>query len=308
MFNVLIFNPENTLLERLNNVAVSKFHCHGILENQLEEVEVDNILAEESYCGGDVPDHVLKKLESLSISNPIYYFESQSDAVKFSNWARETFLLKCTIDEEEYRDWNQEWKKHYQPILLGQNFWIVPSWQKAPEGNHHIMINPGQGFGTGSHPTTCGCLEALLHYQELLRSQSNSVLDFGCGSGILGISFLKLMNGNVDFCDIDQNALDNCLENIKLNNLDPLNYSLTKRQNFAPRPYNIIFANILLNVLLEESATIQSCLTIGGLLFLSGILDDQVEELLEHYQKLFSFKEEMRLGREKWITLVLRRL
>ncbi|OFZ14304.1 MAG: hypothetical protein A2X86_05500 [Bdellovibrionales bacterium GWA2_49_15] len=308
MFKVLIFNPNHADLENLKSTAFSKFHCQGVLENQLDETDVDDILAEESYCGGDVPEHVLQKLESVSAPRPIYYFDDQSDATLFSRWAKETFQLESAIEEEEARDWNQEWKKHFAPIKLGQNFWIVPSWEKPPSEGQHIMINPGQGFGTGSHPTTSGCLEALLQYQNALRLQSNSTLDFGCGSGILGIAFLKLINGAVDFCDIDQNALDNCLENISLNNLNANSYRLITRKNFQPKLYDLIFANILLNVLIEESATIQRCLKSGGLLFFSGILDDQIDDLLVHYRTILPFTEELRLVRDKWITLVLRRL
>ena len=308
MFKVHVFNPGHPLLEKLCAMAFSNFHCHAVMENQLEEIDVDTILAEDSYCGGDVPEHVLQKLDDAATPNPAYYFADQSDAAQFSNWAKETFHLKSTIVEEPIKDWNQEWKKHYAPILLGRNFWIVPAWEKPPLNDQYIMINPGQGFGTGSHPTTNGCLEALLHYQTLLKSQQNTTLDFGCGSGILGIAFLKLINGTVDFCDIDQNALDNCYDNIKINNLDTTSYTLITRQDFRPRSYSVIFANILLNILIEESDIIRSALKTDGLLILSGILDGQIDELLDHYHAVFPFKEELRLMREKWVTLVLRRL
>ncbi len=308
MFKVIIHNLESILPEELKEGAFAQFACQGILENQLEEEAVDALLAEESFCGGEVPLHVLQKLENVAAPNPTYFFESHAQAVLFADWAKNNFHLESSVVEEPEKDWNAEWKKHYAPILVGKDFWIIPSWAEVQPDTKHIKINPGQGFGTGSHATTSGCLEALLHFQEQLKNPVASALDFGCGSGILGIAYLELIQGPVDFCDVDKDALENCKENIELNDLNLSEHRIILRNKFKPKHYDVIFANILLNILIEESETIKSCLKPGGLIFFSGILEDQVEELVAHYQSKFSFKEELRLKREQWMTLVLRRL
>ena len=150
------------------------------------------------------------------------------------------------------------------------------------------------GFGTGEHETTYLCLKA---FEDLRKDQQTSnfshLLDFGCGSGILGVAALRKMPGvYCEFCDVDTNALDNCLQNLLLNfTKDELQAQrLVSREKFDPseRPegFDLVFANILESVLLAEKETISSSLAEGGHLIVSGVLTEQIENIVHHYSNL----------------------
>ena len=162
-----------------------------------------------------------------------------------------------------------------------------------------IFIYPGQGFGTGTHETTYLCLKLL---DELIGSKETfkRCLDFGCGSGILGISAMAICPLEVDFCDIDLNALNNCQQNLDLNfesSFYKEKIKLIERSHFELKEeYDLVYANILENVLFLEGDLLIKSLKRKGKLILSGILLEQEENILGFFNeekglKLISIKE-----------------
>ena len=144
------------------------------------------------------------------------------------------------------------------------------------------------GFGTGEHETTFLCLK---HFEDLLEKGQTftNCLDFGCGSGILGIAAIKRDESLVDFCDIDKNALNNCQQNLVLNfeGKDLTGNTLVSREKFkAIKKYDLIFANILENILIEEKDLLLESLSDKGILIVSGILTNQIETIKKEYSSL----------------------
>ncbi len=184
----------------------------------------------------------------------------------------------------EEEPWEVSWKEHYQPLEIGQRLQILPSWME-PEDDARIPIflEPGMAFGTGAHTTTRHCLEAL----ERLVTDGISVADLGCGSGILAIAAARLGAGEVVALDIDAQAVALAQENAQRNGVGDrvkvLEGSLAELRSVGEgHAFELIVANIRASVLedLIQSGISQD-LTADGQIVMSGILEEQLDSILE---------------------------
>ena len=183
------------------------------------------------------------------------------------------------------QDWQSTWKENITPIKFGDNLWVCPSWYAIPDPNAiNIILDPGMAFGTGSHPTTALCLEWLA--ENILPA--DSVLDFGCGSGILGIAAAKLGASLVYCVDCDHQALLSTKDNANKNSITEKQL-LTLAPEELPNTYqaNIVVANILANPLHELAPTLASYVKPAGNIVLSGILIEQAADLVTLYRQWF---------------------
>ncbi len=301
--------------DEINEIALNSFHVDGIEEFSLNEETVDEILGERAYSGGDIPTEVIHEVEDVTKANgdlsyKYYFFNGDlKRAEDFSAYLDENHSdYKKTIEKNEFSDWNAEWRKHYAPIEVTDELSVVPEWFKKEdykENKNHIYINPGMGFGTGEHETTFLCLKLLEGIKQNI-SKKSLCLDFGCGSGILGIGAIKKKDMQVDFVDIDPAALDNCHENLKLNfNQEDLNgHALMSRERYElGEKYDLVFANILEHVLISEKPVILDALKKGSYLVLSGILNHQVDNIISEYSNLEMVKTETK---GDWSAILLR--
>lgn len=294
----------------VEELAVQKYSALGIEEYSLNEPEVDRILGERSYSGGDLPEEVLDEVENVVKNGPVtvrFFFEKESGARGFQSEISRNILGEIQVEEHPVEDWNAEWKKHYSPIVVNERLTVVPSWQKdfQLQSGEKIMINPGMGFGTGSHETTFLCLKL---FTEKVSGDVKTVLDFGSGSGILGLAALKFYpDALVDFYDIDPEANENCLQNAGINGLQDLKFRLLLpevRDRLQPE-YDVVFANILENILIQENDYLVSRVKKGGSLILSGLLKHQAAGIISLYKSSLQFEAELTKG--DWSALLFRR-
>lgn len=186
------------------------------------------------------------------------------------------------------------WRTHATATWVNESVALVPAWLQAPDNSLPIFIEPADTFGLGNHPTTVLALRLALQ-----QTQPNStVFDLGCGSGVLGISLAKFRDCRVDVYDIAMNAQRVVQKNCDMNAVTTVSWS----QWPTTKKYDVVLANILAPVLLAESAAIRSALASGGLLVLSGMRDEQVEAVLEHYP---AFKELSRDTQDGWTAVAL---
>ncbi|GAB2691761.1 50S ribosomal protein L11 methyltransferase [Aliiglaciecola sp. 3_MG-2023] len=190
------------------------------------------------------------------------------------------------LDQLEDKDWEREWMDNFHPIQFGKRLWICPSWRDIPDPSAvNVMLDPGLAFGTGTHPTTSLCLRWL----DALSLDNKSVVDFGCGSGILGIAALKLGAESVVGIDIDPQALLASMDNAGRNDVaDKISVFLPKDQ--PDLQADIVLANILAGPLRELRSVITDYCKPGGLLVLSGILANQAEEIDQLYAEDFEME------------------
>lgn len=198
----------------------------------------------------------------------------------------------------EDKDWEREWMDHYHPMQFGQRLWVCPSWREAPEPNAvNLMLDPGLAFGTGTHPTTALCLE-WLDGQALDDLQ---VIDYGCGSGILGIAALLLGARHVLAVDIDPQALTATADNLSRNRLPAERLQACLPLNAPALQADVLVANILAGPLCELAPTLSERVKPGGRILLSGLLSQQADELISTYSQWFEM--DVPGEREGWIRL-----
>ncbi|WP_369433839.1 50S ribosomal protein L11 methyltransferase [Psychromonas sp. MME1] len=217
-------------------------------------------------------------------------------ALNNSPLLNENFALK--IEQLEDKDWEREWMENFHPMQFGERLWICPSWKPVPDPSAvNVMLDPGLAFGTGTHPTTALCLKWL----DAQNLQDKVVIDFGCGSGILAIAALKLGAKRVIGIDIDHQAITASRDNAERNNVsDQLELYLPGDMPEGLLA-DVLVANILAGPLRELSTNIEALVKDNGLLALSGILQQQADELIDVYGKWFSMdKAEIK---EDWARL-----
>ncbi|NJO55334.1 MAG: 50S ribosomal protein L11 methyltransferase [Rhodospirillales bacterium] len=176
------------------------------------------------------------------------------------------------------QDWSESWKRHFKPLLIGDQLLIKPSWSKRRPraGAQVIILDPGLSFGTGQHPTTRFCLEQLA--KRRLTGVRQSFLDIGTGTGILAIAADKLGYHPVEGFDFDHAAIRIAQENAKLNKSDKIRLTrkdLTRLSQTSTKKFDVICANLTHDLLVDEVARILSRLKQGGTLILAGILKEQ---------------------------------
>jgi ribosomal protein L11 methyltransferase len=186
----------------------------------------------------------------------------------------------------------------YKPMRFGRRVWIVPSWCEPPQPDAvNILLDPGLAFGTGTHPTTALCM-AWLDAQDM---QDKTVLDYGCGSGILGIAAAKLGARSVTAIDIDPQALLATRNNAERNGVSDMITTGLPRDLHDDERFDVVLANILAGPLVELAPTICQPLRPGGLIALSGILQEQASAVREAYAVYCDMDEPVTEG--DWIRL-----
>jgi ribosomal protein L11 methyltransferase len=218
------------------------------------------------------------------------------DAKSLANGVWSTF-----VDQ----DWVKKSQDNMQPMFFGNNLWVCPSWSEIPDPNAiNIILDPQMAFGTGSHATTALCLEWLANNIQ----PQHVVIDYGCGSGILGIAALKLGASKVYGVDIDPLALEISLSNAfnnKISIADDPQLLVYLPEHMPAITADIVVANILAQPLMGMAATLAKFLQPGGVLVLSGILSEQAQQVIEVYQRYFENFDVQ--TNEAWIRISAKR-
>ncbi len=183
------------------------------------------------------------------------------------------------------QDWERSWMDSFKPMQFGKRVWIVPSWHESPNPDAvNIKLDPGLAFGTGTHPTTSLCLQWL----DAAELDGKTVIDYGCGSGILTLAALLLGADKVYAVDIDPQAIDATRENLKRNGISEDKLVLGLPDQVELPQADLLLANILAEPLRQLSESIAYSVKSGGNLVLSGLLYEQAAELSEIYQQWFA--------------------
>jgi len=196
---------------------------------------------------------------------------------------------RISITRVRQEDWANSWKRHFRPIGIGQTLLVKPSWSRRlpKRGQAVIILDPGLSFGTGQHPTTRFCLEQLAAVRRPRMSQS--LLDIGCGSGILSLAAAKLGYQPVEGFDFDPVAIRIAARNVRQNRLDGKlclrQRDLTLLPKRARFQYDVVCANLIYDLLLTERERIVSRVKPGGLLILAGILRQQFPQVCRAYER-----------------------
>ena len=216
---------------------------------------------------------------------------------KKADWNIEKFHIETLEDQ----DWERVWMKDFHPIRFGEKLWIYPSNYEIPEENpdDHVFIHldPGLAFGTGTHPTTALCLEWL----DRNPPKDLTVVDYGCGSGILAVAAIKLGAEHIVATDIDPQALIATKDNMLRNTISDEKITGYLPDDCPQQSVDLVLANILCGPLLELFPVISSLTRSGGKLVLSGLLEEQQTDLVKTYSTSFTDFEVKTL--DGWIRI-----
>jgi ribosomal protein L11 methyltransferase len=195
---------------------------------------------------------------------------------------------KISVTSVRRENWAESWKRHFHPLEISSRLLVLPSWskQKPKRGQALVVLDPGLSFGTGHHPTTAFCLKQIAVLRKPGTSQS--MLDAGCGSGILSIAAAKLGYEPIVAFDFDPDAVRVAKENAKVNRVD-FNISqqdLTQLPVRSSQSFDLVCANLIYDILIEERRKVAARVAPSGTLVLAGILREQFPKVARAYEEI----------------------
>lgn len=240
-------------------------------------------------------DDELKKLKEADTSITLYVSDDSDgedklleiresiDNLKVIDTENIFGALKIITSNVKDEDWSENWKQYFKPIEIGDKILIQPEWQPIEETDRTVFkVNPGMSFGTGSHDSTRFCIEEIA---DNLKS-GDTILDLGCGSGILSIIGLLLGASDATAVDIDEDAVEVAYANLELNGLNKENYhvssgdviyDLNVRNSFVK--YDIVVANIVADVIIVISPFIRGFMKEDAMFICSGIINERADDV-----------------------------
>ena len=283
----------------LTDVSHAEPLCDALLEAGALSASIED-------ADAGTPDEQPQFGEPGSVNSPgwqrsriIVLLEPEADVAALLATAGQAIGLsevpEFTVEEVAEQNWVQLTQSQFDPIRVSERLWIVPSWHESPDpAAVNLILDPGMAFGTGSHPTTRLCLEWL----ERTVDAACSVLDYGCGSGILAIAAARLGAGRVAGVDIDPLAVEAARANAERNGVSAL---FADSAEPVAGEYDLVVANILSNPLRVLAPAICAHVRSGGQLALSGILREQAEEIIGIYAQWLPMQ--VADVREDWVCL-----
>ncbi len=253
-----------------------------------------------------IDEELLKKNREKSIIH-IYIeeVENPSEAVSFIKDRLSAEGINCTVETDgvSSEDWQDKWKAFFKPQSIGNRLFVRPIWIDDYDSGDRVVLNiePGAAFGTGTHETTRLCLETL----DKLVKQGDTVLDIGCGSGILAISSMLLGAKEGFGVDIDPIAVKTAKENGKMNNLgEPeLTFVCGDLADKVTKQYDVVVANIVADIIILFSTQVKAFMKPGATFIASGIIDTRADEVINALQSAGLFIKE-RIEENGWVCLV----
>ncbi|WP_041361709.1 50S ribosomal protein L11 methyltransferase [Nautilia profundicola] len=255
--------------------------------------EIENFLMEHFYNGIEEKNDklILRSEEPLDdLINKLKEYKKALEEIFDTE-----IDLKIKTEKKSNKDWIKTYQESVQPVEIDE-FYIHPSWYPPKEDKINILIDPALAFGSGHHETTRSCVKAIKKYVN----ENDTLLDVGCGSGILGIVASKL-GAKVDACDTDSIAVDSAKENFELNNATYENIWHGSANN-TEKKYDVVVANIIADVLVFIANELKQ--RVNNYLILSGIIDKYKDKVLKKYSD-FELVEE--IPENEWVTLILKR-
>lgn len=208
------------------------------------------------------------------------------------------FTISYSFIEIKQQNWNQEWERNFRPIVVDEVCTVRAPFHQVPNTKYDIIIEPKMSFGTGHHETTHMMIQFILKNDF----QGKTVLDMGCGTGVLAILAEKQGAVAVDAIDVDNWCYLNAIENVDRNECHHINVYQGDASLLSGKRYDVIIANINRNILLEDIPVYANCLNDQGTLFLSGFYNDDIPKIQERCEE-FSLKFTENLEKNLWVAV-----
>ncbi|MCK5110005.1 MAG: 50S ribosomal protein L11 methyltransferase [Arcobacteraceae bacterium] len=246
-------------------------------------------------------DEAIEELDgTIIIRSEDDLVDIEAGMIAFANELTRAFnseiSCKTTLEKKENIDWIKAYQDSVKAIEVG-DFYIHPSWAEPNDTKKNILIDPALTFGSGHHETTSTCLESISKYVQ----KGDSVIDVGCGSGILGIASAKL-EAVVDICDTDIIAVEDAVKNFEVNGVSCDNFWEGSCKDTI-KTYDVVIANIVADVLIMINKDLKKVTKNNGIIILSGIMDKYKDKVLNKFQDCELIEE---IQKNEWVTLIVK--
>lgn len=232
------------------------------------------------------------------LDNKLIEVKNELEALKDFDTKGEYGRLEFETSVTNEEDWANNWKKYFKPINIGKKILVCPEWEECENNENRTVfkINPGMTFGTGTHHSTRMCIELL----ENCVKETDSILDIGCGSGILSIISLLLGAKDAFALDIDPNAIHIAYSNAELNGIGKDKYYVTSgnvltdenlQNEIKQKKYDVVVANIIADVIIALAPMAKEYVKQGGTFICSGIILPRLEEVESELKKYFTIEK-----------------
>lgn len=293
-----ILKELKVIFEAENNESASELIADCFYEHNVGGVVLESPDEKTEEWGEDA---ILSEVYSVAG----YIYENETlELIKTKVSARaEDLNIKIRFEIKEIReeDWAHSWKDFFYPVEISENIVIRPSWRKLDKKYKIVIdIDPGMAFGSGSHPTTTLCIKLL----EQIVEKEDTVLDIGCGSGILMVGAAKLGAGKLKGIDNDSAAVDISRENMKLNGIKEKKYEVLKSNlvDNTDERFNVIVANILAEVIVELIPNLDKVSHEKTKFIFSGIILEKKDMVLEKMRK-FNINPDKIYEESGWVAI-----
>ncbi len=300
----------------------SALYDMGITGVQISDKDDFKEFLENNRKYWDYVDEELEKLKDEDSCITVYFsadvtgleqlslVKSMLAEMRKSDFDKAFGSLEVHVENMRDEDWSENWKKYFKPIEIGKNILIVPQWEtNIPDTSRtKFFINPGVSFGTGSHESTKMCIEEI----EKHLKKGDTVLDLGCGSGILSVIALLIGAGDAVAVDIDPMAVETAYSNLALNGLKREVYhgfdgdittDTSLRKKLSEKKYDIVLANIVADVIISLSSFVKDFMKDSGVFICSGIIIDRLNEVVERLKREnLVIKEIRKMG--EWAAVI----
>lgn len=304
--------------------------CAVLMEQGVSGVEIDDAADFHNFLENNrdkwdyVDDELMRAHESGSYVS--FYVTDDADGKETLSMVKDALgVLKSQDEVEAYgtleisgtnmkeEDWSENWKQYFKPLNVGDKILILPEWETIdkPTDRTVFTVNPGMSFGTGAHHTTQLCIKAV----EKHLKNGMTVLDLGCGSGILSIISLLLGAQHATAVDIDENAVKIAIENAEKNNIDISKYRTMAGNvtcdkellsKISDRKYDIVLANIVADVIIGIRDIVPAFLKDDGIFITSGIIEERLDDVKSAYNDS-NFKPVSEEHQGGWVSLVYKK-
>ena len=286
--------------------------CEELAEEGVEGISIEDAADFQNFLtkNRNYWDYVDEELEQKfrGISRVKFYASCDADGERLLDRIQKKLGKNIKVGRVDSGDWENNWRQYYQPIPIGKRLLIVPDWMDAHDGGRvQLRLEPGLAFGTGGHATTQMCLEVL----DAMDLEGKSVLDLGCGSGILGIGALVLGCARVTACDVDPLSPEASRDNAARNHIAKERYEAfagdiltdARIKQRIGKNYDIVMANIVSDVIIPLSAFVREFMAEHGSFICSGVIDSRAEEVRAAL-KTNGFVIEREMTKEEWYCFV----